>query len=169
MVRTFREYMEDKMASIDPQQALQGKPQAWIQAVSRLPIILQQETLDERPQPTQEDIEYVNSWKVGKQPVQCRTADLLKNPNNLSTIARCSAPVVDKINKQWELQVKPGIVYDRTPNRHWKNAKRFTGNTAKPSVMVNGEIIWGCGRFISALLRGDQQMGVWDIKSDIFI
>jgi hypothetical protein len=31
--------------------------------------------------------------------------------------------------------------------------------------MVDGEIVFGVGRFISALLRGDKQMMVWDIKT----
>ena len=162
-MKTFIQFLEDKMDAIDPQRMLQGQPQVWIQAVSRFPITLQQEILDERPQPTQEDINDISSWQVTNQPIKYKIIKLFQNLGNLSTIARCPAPIVYRINKKWKLQVKPGIVYDRTPNRYWKNAKK-SGDTAKPSVMVNGEIIWGCGRFISALLRGDQHMMVWDIK-----
>jgi hypothetical protein len=103
--------------------------------------------------------------QVGNQPVAINIKDLLKIPDNLSTIARCPADIVQEINQKWGLQVQPGQVYDQTPNRYKDVAKKFTGNTAKPSVMINGEIVFGCGRFISALLRGDQQMMVWEIKT----
>jgi hypothetical protein len=164
-MKKFLEYLQDKMDAVNPQQALQGKPQAWTQAVSRLPLLLQQEILEERPQPTQEDIAWVSSFQVGKQPTKYRMIELLRNPDNLSTIARCPPDVVQEINQKWGLQVKPGQVYDQTPNRYKDTAQKFTGETAKPSVMVNGEIVFGCGRFISALLRGDQQMMVWDIRA----
>ena len=44
---------------------------------------------------------------------------------------------------------------------------KLHGATAKPSVMVDGTIVFGCGRFISALLRGDQQMMVWDVLTSL--
>ena len=164
-MKTFEQFVRDKMSLINPQQALQGKPQAWVQAISQLPQLLQQEILEERPQPNQEDIDWVASFQVGKQPTKYKVNDLLRSPDNLSTIARCPPDIVQEINDKWGLQVKPGQVYDQTPNRYKEIAQKFTGETAKPSVMVNGEIIFGCGRFISALLRGDQQMIVWDIKT----
>jgi hypothetical protein len=164
-MKSFIAYLEDKMDTINPQQLLQGQPEKWVQTVSRLPLPLQQELLTERPQPTPEDIQWVNSWQVGNQPVAINIKDLLKIPDNLSTIARCPADIVQEINQKWGLQVQPGQVYDQTPNRYKDVAKKFTGNTAKPSVMINGEIVFGCGRFISALLRGDQQMMVWEIKT----
>ena len=164
-MKTFLKYSEDKMAAVNTQQALKGKPQAWILAINKLPQLLQQEILDERPQPTQEDITWVASFQVGKQPVEYKMIDLLRNPDNLSTIARCPPDVVQEINQKWKLQVKPGQVYDQTPSRYKEIAQKFTGETAKPSVMVNNEIVFGCGRFISALLRGDQQMMVWNVKT----
>jgi hypothetical protein len=88
--------------------------------------------------------------------------DLLKNPENLNIIAR--SPVVQQINQKWGLQVQPGKVYDPNPDRYQMYAKDFIGETAKPSVMVNGEIIYGNGRFIAALLRGDQYLMVWNFK-----
>ena len=38
--------------------------------------------------------------------------------------------------------------------------------TAKPSIMVDGEIVMGVGRFIAALLRKDTQLQVWDLKKN---
>jgi hypothetical protein len=44
---TFKQFVEnqDKMSAINTQQALQGKPQQWIQALTKLPSILQKEIL----------------------------------------------------------------------------------------------------------------------------
>ena len=164
---TFKQYLEnqDKMSAINTQQELQDKPQEWIQAVTRLPLLLQKEILDERKEPTQEDIDWVASFQVGPEPVKYNMTDLLKNPNNLSAITRTPSDVVQEINQKWGLQIKPGKVYDPTPNRYKDTALKFTGETAKPSVMVDGEIVFGVGRFISALLRGDKQIMVWDIKT----
>ena len=170
-MKTFARYLQeqDKMDAIDPQIALRDKPQAWREAITRLPLILQKEILDERPQPTKEDIDWVTSFQVGKEPTRYKLVDLLRNPENLSSVARCPPDVVEEINKTWGLQVKPGMVYDQTPNRFKEVAKNFTGESAKPSVMVNGEIVFGVGRFISALLRKDQEIIVWDIKSKSFL
>ena len=161
---TFFQFIEqqDKMSLINIQQSLQGKPQAWIQAVSRLPELLQKEIIDERPNPIPEDIQEISAWKVENQPIQISLTDLLKNKDNLDSITRCPADVVQEINQKWGLQVKPGKIWDQT-SRHREYAK-FQRTTAKPSVMVNGEIVFGVGRFIAALLRGDQQMTVWNIR-----
>ena len=56
-----------------------------------------------------------------------------------------------------------GEIFDPNPDRYFKYAK-FSGETAKPSTMVNGIIHWGQGRFIAALLRGDDYLNVWNIK-----
>ena len=83
---------------------------------------------------------------------------------NLEAIARTPPGVVAKINQKWNLQIQPGKVYDRNPNRYERYAK-ISGETAEPSIMVNGEIYWGVGRFIAALLRGDQAIKVWKISN----
>lgn len=164
---TFKQYLEnqDKMSAINTQQELQGKPQEWIQAVTRLPLLLQKEILDERKEPTQEDIDWVASFQVAPKPVKYNMTDLLKDPNNLSAITRTPSDVVQEINQKWGLQIKPGTVLDPTPDRYKDTALKFTGETANPSVMVDGEIVFGVGRFISALLRGDKQIMVWDIRT----
>ena len=200
-------YLEDKMSFINPQQLLKGQPETWVQTVSQLPLLLQQELLIERPQPTQEDIEWVSSWQVESQPITVNIKDLLQIPDNLCIIANCPVGVVREVNQKWELQPpksefeifrryawwsrnklewpmnpeipihkstiknlcidnQPKQMYEQTPNRYTYIAQNFTGATAKPSVMVDRRIIFGCGRFISALLRGDQQMMGWDVRTD---
>jgi hypothetical protein len=161
----LRTISEDKMSSINMQDALQSKPQEWIQAINRFPEILQREILEERPNPTQEDINWVKSWKVGNKPVVKNMKDLLKNSENLTSISRSPQDVVQEINQKWGLKTQPGQVYDPTPERYQQYAKNFTGKTAKPSVLVNGEIVFGTGRFIAALLRGENQLTVWDVTT----
>jgi len=156
---------DSKMSSIDIQKALQDKPLEWIQAVSRFPAMLQKEIIDERPNPNQEDIQDINSWKlIANQPVKYEMTHLLRNANNLNSIARCPVDVIKEINRKWGLQIVAGKVYDQNPGRYKDYATKFKGETAEPSVMVNDEIIWGVGRFISALLRKDQNLTVWNIK-----
>jgi len=38
--------------------------------------------------------------------------------------------------------------------------------TARPSVMLDGEIIFGVGRFKAALLRGDRDLRVWELSTN---
>lgn len=168
----LRHINEDKMALINPQQVLQNYPRELAQAISKLPPSLQQEILaeqwywsDDPSQAEQEDIDWIASFKVDNKPKQYRLTDLLQNKTNLATIARCPLDVVQEINQKWGLQVKPGQVIDPNPSRYKETAQKFTSDTAKPSVMVNGEILCGCGRFIAALLRGDQYLIVWDITA----
>ena len=54
--------------------------------------------------------------------------------------------------------------YDLRPERLMQYAKLPT-STAKPSVMVNGQIYWGVGRYLAALIRGDKQLKVWNVTS----
>ena len=57
-------------------------------------------------------------------------------------------------------------VYDKNPDRYFQVSK-MSPTTAKPSTMVNGEIYWGVGRFLGAVLRGDKTLKVWNIKTKI--
>ena len=55
-------------------------------------------------------------------------------------------------------------VYDPNPSRYLQYAE-LPSSTAQPSLMVNGEILFGVGRFVAALLRGDETMKVWDLSN----
>ena len=39
----------------------------------------------------------------------------------------------------------------------------MSAETAEPSVMIDGEIMFGVGRFIAALLRKDSSLQVWKL------
>lgn len=157
----------DKMSSIDlkPYYQKHSDNKEWLQILSKFPETLQREIVDEYPEGDSRDIEEIKKWNLnGSSPVKISTSNLLKNKENLGSISRTPQDVIDHINKVWGLGVKQTQVYDQNPSRYFKYAK-MSPATAKPSVMVNGEIIWGVARFISALIRGDKTINVWDIKA----
>jgi hypothetical protein len=125
---------------------------------------LVREIVQERKQPNVEDIEEISTWNLNQPaPVRVQLKDLLLGPSNLDAVARTPADVVNKINDQWGTNVKPGKVWDLNPGRYQEYAAKYPGSSAKPSVMVDGEIVFGVGRFIAALLRGDETLMVWDL------
>jgi len=139
----------------------------WAKILNRFPEVLKKEILDERPNGTQEDIKELSSWHLRSMtPVNIGIAKLLSKTENLESISRTPPNVVNTINKKWGLNVKPGKIYDKTPGRYEQYSK-MPSATAGPSIMVNGEIYWGIGRFIAALLRGDKTIKIWDIRSKL--
>ena len=155
---------ENKMAGINVAQAIAQTPPAWQQWISTLPQQLAQEFVDERPRPDATDIqEYTKLKLASPQPRVVNVADLLKHPRNQYNIGQAPDDVVADINQKWGLQIASGKKYDLTPGRHRETAK-LSGATAAPSVMINGVITFGVGRFTSACLRGDRTMSVWDLR-----
>jgi hypothetical protein len=137
----------------------------WEEVLNRFPEQLQKEIIDERPHGSQSDIEEINPWRlVSQSPIDIQMSELLKIPDNQSSIARSPQNVVQKINEKWGLDIGSGTVYDQDPDRY-ERYSNMDAKTADPSIMVNGEIYWGVGRFIAALLRGDDHIKVWDIRT----
>lgn len=140
---------------------LRRSASSWETVVSRFPKPLQNEILlerDGRP----EDVEELSGWQLRSQtPVSLPMRPLIED--NLGVIQRASDEAISTINEKWGLNVQPASQrYDRNPERYSQYSK-MDAETASPSVRVNGEIIWGCGRFIAALMRGDQTFRVWDV------
>lgn len=121
------------------------------------------EFTDERPTPTDEDASFVEECLIADDvvPYEIELYELLMNEANLETIAHSIA--VNDINRIWNMDIKQKEVYDENPNRVYDYAD-IPGETAKPSVMLNGEIIFGCARFIAALLRKDKTLKVWKLE-----
>ena len=143
---------------------LKNTPMAWKEWIQTLPKELAQEFIDERPNPDQEDIDVLTKLHlISKTPIVVSTKALLDEPWMKGSVSRTPQPVINAINKRYGTTFKGGIVYDREPDRFFKYAM-MPGATAKPSVMVNGEVIFGVGRMIAALLRGDEHMKVWNLK-----
>lgn len=135
------------------------------QIISKFPAQLQREFTTERPNPDQEDIEWAAGLKLlNNQPVLILTTKLLQKQENLDNISRTPPNVVGAINKKWNLHVQVGAQYDPNPDRYIQYAN-MPAATAQPSVMVNGEIVWGIGRFIATLLRGDKSIRVWSLSA----
>jgi len=159
---------EDKMSSINLDQKKSTYSKEYLKILNRFPETLQREIIDERPKGDQADIDELKGWRLNKKtPYNIPLNKLLKNPENLDSISRTPKEVVNKINLNWGTKVKPGTVYDQNPGRYFEYATKFSGDTAKPSIMVNGVIAWGVGRFIAALLRGDKTIKVWDIQDSV--
>jgi hypothetical protein len=168
-VRPYRDTAEkdvaegDKMSRINLDQSLADTPPVWKKFISSLPPQLAREFVDERPIPNQEDIDYFTPLRLTNlQPVAVSVADLLKHPENQGSIGRSPDDVIDAVNQQWGLKIPSGKKYDPNPARYRAYAQ-MTPGTASPSVAVDGEIIFGAGRFVAAALRGDETMRVWNM------
>lgn len=137
----------------------------WGKILSKFPDQLQQEFKEERPNPDQEDVECFKSFLlVNPEPISValNVAFLEKNKIN---ILRCSPDVIEEINNKWgtSFDVGSSEVYDQNPNRVRKYSQ-MSSETAQPSVLIDGEIMFGVGRFIAALLRKDSQLKVWNLS-----
>ncbi|MDP1689986.1 MAG: hypothetical protein Q8L52_02170 [bacterium] len=138
---------------------------AWREILSKFPEQLQQEFRDERPNPNQEDIECFGSFRLlTPDPVSIPLEELLKT--NEDNILRHPPDVIEEINKKWgtSFDASRSKVYDQNPDRVRKYSS-MSAETARPSVMVDGEIIFGVGRFIAALLRKDSDLRVWELSA----
>ena len=139
----------------------------WHTWIDTLPTQLAMEFIDERPNPDQEDIEVFTKLCLTHQtPIEVSINTLLKEPWMWGTVSRTPKHVVDRINNRYGTSFESCSVYERNPDRLLQYAK-MPMETANPSVMVNGEIIFGVGRLIAAMLRGDTNIKVWSLKDEL--
>ncbi len=133
------------------------------------PLDIQNEILDEIPVYDKEYNEYIKTWILDSEnTVFVKNEELLKNESNLDILKRAPQKINDVINKKWKINIKTNKVYDKNPERYLKYSK-MSKNTAKPSVMVDGEIDFGCARWVASLLRGDEGLFVWKIRTSKLI
>lgn len=140
---------------------------AWEKILSKFPTQLQQEFRDERPNPNQEDIKWFGTFRLlTPDPVSIPLEELLKNGNNDGNIFRAPPDVIEEINKKWGTTFDTNFskVYDQNPDRLRKYSL-MSPETANPSIMLDGEIIFGVGRFKAALLRKDHDLRVWELSA----
>ncbi len=155
----------DKMSTINLQSYYQqhANNKEWLSVLSKFPEELQREIIVERPNGDIDDIKEINNYElIGDQPKTYYITDILNN--NLDSLTRIPQNVLDIINKKWNINVNTVNIYDQNPDRYLEYAK-MNSNTAKPSVMFDGFIGWGVGRFIAALIRDDKIIKVWDLRS----
>ena len=169
LMEQWRQYLiegDSKMDAIDIEKAKESSSEEWLEILNRFPEGLQKEIIDERPNPNQEDIDWFGKWQlVNQKPQTIPLKTLLQNEHNEGSIERTPKEVVDTINKNWDMKVIPDKTYDPKPTRYFDYAKDFSGDSALPSVMVDGEIVFGVGRFIAALIRHDDNLKVWEITT----
>ncbi|MFA6445946.1 MAG: hypothetical protein WCW14_01705 [Candidatus Paceibacterota bacterium] len=131
---------------------------------SRFPKDFQSEILDEVPNFDEDYYKYIESWVLESEvPVFLLNKDILKD--NLGTFERIPQDVLDIVNEKWGTSMKTKKVLDKRADRYLEYAK-MNADTAKPSTMINGEIVWGTARFVASLVRGDEGIYVWKIKAD---
>ena len=136
---------------------------AWNKILSSFPEQLQKEFQEERPNPTQEDIERYESLRLlDPEPTSVPLEELLKK--NGDYILMAPPDVIEEINRKWgtNFDAKRSRVHDPDPDRIRKYSQ-MPAETAAPSVMVDGEIGFGVGRFMAALLRKDKNLRVWNL------
>ena len=157
---------ETKMSSIDLKKKQGEYNQEYLEILSRFPEELQREIIDERPKGDNLDIEELKGWKLNNpNPIEISLSDLIKKESTKGSVSRTNQEVVDIINQNWNTSIKLAKkLYDSNPERYMKDAEQFDGSTAPPSIMVNGDVIWGVGRMVAALIRPDKTIKVWDIK-----
>ncbi len=155
----------DKMSAID----LQGyykkheNNKEWLQLLSKFPEGLQREIIDEYGDGTKNYIDEIRKYVLSNvKPITVDIKDILND--NIISLERTPQEVLNIINKKWGTNVKTIKVYDPNPDRYLKYAK-MNPLTAKPSVMFDGYIGWGVGRFVASLVRGDKTIKVWNLKT----
>lgn len=134
------------------------------------PQALQDEMADEwvLKEPSQDGLSFVNGLDLqSNAPQTVSIQTLLQNQKNQDAVSRTPQQVVDIINQKWKTNFKsdPTKQFDRNPQRYAKYMN-MPAATAKPSIAADGEIIMGIGRFIAALMRGDGQLKMWNLKKN---
>ena len=154
--------LSDKSTHSEKQESIRA---TWEQILSKFPDELQQEFRDERPNPNEEDIKWFGSFRLlDPEPVTVPLKDLLEG--NEGNILRAPPDVIEEINQKWgtAFDSKRSKVYDQNPDRLRKYSL-MPSDTAHPSIMIDGEITFGVGRFKAALLRGDHDLRVWNLSA----
>lgn len=135
--------LKDKMSSIDLSEYYTKNENnlEWLGVLRKFPELLQREIVVERPDGDASDIEEIGSWTLIEQnPVEVPIAELLQNEENIKSITRQPQKIIDLINEKWGFDLETSKVFDPNPERVFEYAK-LSPDTAKPSIMANGEIV----------------------------
>lgn len=177
---------ESKMSEIDlegyKKKAIEEGNNEWVEILDRFPDEFQREIIDERPKGSKSDINLLKNWELDPNyPVTMNLLNLLQTKSVKDAISRTPRHVMEmiKTNPRYKLELedvehvsdtevgrkfglKSGEIFDQNPERYEEYAN-YDPKTAEPSTMVNGELYWGMGRLIAALLRGDLTIKVWAV------
>ncbi len=177
---------ESKMSKIDlegyKKKAIEEGNKDWVEILNRFPDEFQREIIDERPKGSKSDINLIKNWELDPNyPITMNLLNLLQTKSVKEAIGRTPRHVMEmiKTNPRYRLELedvkhvsdtevgrefglKSGEIFDQNPERYEEYAN-YDPKTAEPSTMVNGELYWGMGRLIAALLRGDLTIKVWAV------
>lgn len=175
---------ESKISEIDlegyKKKAVEEGNNEWVEILDRFPDEFQREIIDERPEGSKSDINLIGNWELDPNyPVTMNLLNLLQTKSVKEAIGRTPRHVMEmiKTNPKYRLELedvehvsdtevgrefglKSDEIFDQNPERYEEYAN-YDPETAEPSTMVNGELYWGMGRLIAALLRGDLTIKVW--------
>ena len=175
---------ESKMSEIDlegyKKKAIEEGNNDWVEILDRFPDEFQREIIDERPEGSKSDINLIGNWELDPNyPITMNLLNLLQTKSVKEAIGRTPRHVMEmiKTNPMYRLELedvehvsdtevgrefglKSDEIFDQNPERYEEYAN-YDPETAEPSTMVNGELYWGMGRLIAALLRGDLTIKVW--------
>jgi len=177
---------ENKMSDINLETYKKSQKESgnseWIAILEKFPEGFQREIIDERPEGNENDKNEVKNWYLDpNHPIEMNIFNLLQTNSVKEAISRTPRHVMEmiKTNPKYRLELedvehvsdtevgrkfglKSGEIFDQNPERYEEYAN-YDPKTAEPSTMVNGEILWGMGRLIAALLRGDITLKVWSV------
>jgi len=183
---------ESKMSEINlegyKKKAIEEGNNEWVEILDRFPDEFQREIIDERPEGSKSDIKSIKNWKLDPNyPITMNLLNLLQTKSVKEAIGRTPRHVMEmiKTNPRYRLELedvehvsdteigrkfglKSGEIFDQNPKRYEEYAN-YDPETAEPSTMVNGELYWGMGRLIAALLRGDLTIKVWSVVDETVI
>ena len=154
----------------------------WLDILSRFPEEFQREIVDELPYGSKNEINTIKNWELDpSHPIEMNLLNHLQTKSVKEAIGRTPRHVMEmiKTNPRYRLELedvehvsdtevgreyglKSGEIFDQNPERYEEYAN-YDPKTAEPSTMVNGELFWGMGRLIAALLRGDMTIKVWAV------
>jgi hypothetical protein len=137
---------------------------AWNRILSKFPPKLQEEFRIERPNPDENDIEMFRSVHLLMQdPILVPIEELLIK--NRDVVLRTPPDVFEEINQKYQMGLNANDchVHEQNPDR-LREYSKMPAETADPSVLLDGEIWFGTGRFVAALLRGDKSLQVWNLS-----
>ena len=121
------------------------------------------------PKGGKDAVEYVNNLTLVKpSPVKIPIETLLKHKDNIHQMKNLPQDILVKIKQNHPNAQIPNSInknFEKNPKRYVQYSK-MDPSTARPSVMVDGAIDFGVGRFTAAVVRGDQHLNVWQLQAN---
>ena len=148
-----------------PPQKQESVKDEWERILAKFPKKLQEEFRTERPSPDQDDIEMFGViGLLEPAPIEIPIEELLEK--NKDVVYRTPPDVFEEINQKYyqsKLDAGKCHFHEENPNR-LREYSGMPAETADPSVLLDGEIWFGTGRFVAALLRGDKKLRAWNLS-----